>query len=206
MVPAPTPITTVEQIPELMATWPDLGADCPRLDDECARADTIRLAEWWLSLAPAGVALSVRAGPTQAAGRPKAGRKPAAAPPPGWHYWFELAHPADPKPCRIFRVMIQHAKPPRVFQLQFPMEPREFPAIPEASESLRDLIDRAEVWATEANLRETVENSKVKSISLHRRFPDRQFDRFTALVTRFVAELRLILDRVGTSRAKDGNG
>src|SRR4051794_14183149 len=112
------PITRPDQITELMREWPKNESKSPALDDESARLETIRLAEWWLNLNPAGFTAAIDAGPT------------GSNPPNGWHVWFELAHPTFAKPCRCFRVLLHHAKPPRVYQLQFPMDARELPGDP----------------------------------------------------------------------------
>ena len=184
-------ITRPDEIPELMREWPKNESNAPALDDESARLDTIRLAEWWLNLHPAGFVASVDAGPTE------------SNPPKGWHMWFELTHPAFAKPCRCFRVLLQHWKPPRVYQLQFPMEVREFPATPAVRDGIAALIERAHGWAVASNLRDTAANKNIKSIDLYRQFSEVQFARFTDMVQRFIDELRGILDGPADRRAKE---
>jgi len=175
-------ITRPDEIPELMREWPKNESKAPALDDECARLETIRLAEWWLTLSPAGFVASIDAGPTE------------SNPPNGWHVWFELGHPAFAKPFRCFRVLLQHRKPPRVYQLQFPMETREPPGPPAIRPAVAALIDRAHGWAVASNLRDTAQNKNIKSIDLYRQFSEVQFARFTDMVRRFVDDLRGILD------------
>ena len=184
-------ITRPDEISELLKQWPKNESNAPARDDESARLDAIRLAEWWLTLEPAGFVASIDAGPT------------VSNPPKGWHMWFELAHPAFAKPCRCFRVLLQHGKPPRVYQLQFPMEVREFPADAAVRRQIAALIDRANDWAVASNLRDTAANKSIKSIDLFRQFSEVQFARFTALVERFVSELRGILDGPADRRAKE---
>ena len=75
-------ITEPERVSDLIGEWPKNESNAPARDDESARLETIRLAEWWLNLRPAGFVASVGAGPTE------------SNPPKGWHVWFELAHPA----------------------------------------------------------------------------------------------------------------
>jgi hypothetical protein len=107
--------------------------------------------------------------------------------------WFELVHPAFAKPCRCFRVLLQHSKPPRVYQLQFPMDVRELPGTADNRHEISLLIDRANGWAVASNLRDTASNKNIKSIDLFRQFSEVQFARFTSMVQRFVDELRGIL-------------
>jgi len=114
--------------------------------------------------------------------------------------WFELAHPGFAKPCRCFRVLLQHWKPPRVYQLQFPMEAREFPGTPAVRQQIAALIDRSHGWAVASNLRDTADNKNIKSIDLYRQFSEVQFARFTAMVQRFVDKLRAILDGAAVAK------
>jgi hypothetical protein len=184
-------ITEPDQVAALVQEWPKNESNAPARDDESARQDTIRLAEWWLNLRPAGFVASVGTGPTE------------SNPPNGWHVWFELAHPAFAKPCRCFRVLLQHRKPPRVYQLQFPMDARDFPATPAVRPQIAALIERAHDWAVASNLRDTAQNKNIKSIDMFRQFSEVQFARFTDLVQRFVTELRGILDGPAGREAKE---
>jgi hypothetical protein len=175
-------ITQAEQVAAMIQEWPTNESSRPGVDDECARREAIRLSEWWLSLPTDGLVASINAGPTE-------GKAPH-----GWHMWFELAHPSFTKPCRCFRILVQHLKPPRVYQLQFPMEAREFPDSPTIHKPIRELIQKAQDWALSSNLRDNVENKTVKSIDIYRQFSEVQFLRFTEMVKRFVSDLRVILD------------
>ena len=184
-------ITRPDEIAALLEQWPKNESNAPALDDESARLEAIRLAEWWLNLHPAGFVASIDVGPTE------------SNPPKGWHMWFELVHPAFAKPCRCFRVLLQHWKPPRVYQLQFPTEAREFPATPAIRHEIGALVERAHGWAVASNLRDTAANKNTKSIDLFRQFSEVQFARFTDMVQRFVNELRGILDRAADHCAKE---
>jgi hypothetical protein len=175
-------ITRPDEIAVLMRKWPKNESNAPALDDESARLDAIRMAEWWLNLNPEGFAASIDVGPTD------------SNPPNGWHMWFALTHPAFAKPCRCFQVLLQHWKPPRVYQLQFPMDAREFPVTAAIRHEIVALINRANDWAIASNLRDTATNKNIKSIDLYRQFSEVQFTRFTDMVQRFVNELRGILD------------
>jgi hypothetical protein len=114
----------------------------------------------------------------------------------GWHYWFQNQHPAHSKPCRSFRILIQHKKPPRVYQLQFPVDIREVPAAAASVPAIESLFRQAEKWAADSNLREPSKEGKVKSIDLFRPFSEVQFDRFTAMVDKFDREMQRILTPV----------
>jgi hypothetical protein len=175
-------ITETDQVASLIQEWPKNDSNAPARDDESARLEAIRLAEWWLNLRPAGFVASIGVGTTE------------SNPPKGWHMWFELTHPNFAKPCRCFRIVLQHLKPPRVYQLQFPMEIREFPTAPALRPALTALIERANGWATASNLRDTAQNKNIKSIDLYRQFSEVQFARFTDMVQRFITELHTILD------------
>lgn len=176
-------ISHPDQIAALIQGWPTNESNAPTRDDEFARQEAVRLADWWLRLNPQGFQASVTAGPTE------------SNPPNGWHMRFELTHPGFAKPCRCFRVLVQHGKPPRVYQLQFPMEAREFSGTQANRKEMAALVERAHEWAVASNLRDTATNKNIKSIDLYRPFSDVQFDRFTDMVGRFVAEFRDILDR-----------
>src|SRR4051812_9073986 len=97
--------TNLDQVDELMESWPTNSSDAPKPDDLSARSETKRLALWWLSRDH---------GPSTPAVVAEATKDKK-----GWHYWFQNQHPAHSKPCRSFRILIQHKKPPRVYQLQF---------------------------------------------------------------------------------------
>lgn len=177
-------ITTPDQIADMMKEWPKNGSNSPAVDDENARLETMRLAEWWLNARrPAGLEASIVSEMTT--GKAKQ----------GWHFWFELRHPDHEKPCRCFRVLVQHDKPPRVYQIQFPLDIREMPHNSKNEDALRTLTDRADGWADESYLREQAENKnkKIKSIDIYRQFSDVQFTRFTNLVNRFVQDVCTIL-------------
>ena len=174
-------ITRPEEIVEMVREWPKNDSKAPALDDENACRDAVRLAEWWLNLQPEGFVASIETGATE------------SNPPNGWQMWFELTHPSVPKPCRCFRVLLHHAKPPRVYQLQFPADIRDYQGTFETRRAIGGLIDRANAWAVTSNLRDTADNKNIKSINLYRQFSEVQFTRFTDMVLRFINELRGIL-------------
>jgi hypothetical protein len=175
-------IDQIEQIPELMAEWPVNESKRPQLDDDNARLDTERLANWWLASPIVGCKPSISSEATEKGS--------------GWRYWFEAEHPSLKKPFRCFRVLVQHWKPPLVYQLQFPMALNELALPKPVQDDFRPLLERSEARAAAAGLRELVNGKAVKSISLYRQFPEQQFQRFTSLVTEFVNEMQVMLNRV----------